>query len=110
MKKNAFILTCLTLALCAGFGINRAAAQVFANDDAAAYTSWANGNNFGFGFAPWVFYNTGGAGGAVPAMLEPIWATATSLGQPMGVSGVHTPIALTQPPQRNFAHLAILCR
>ncbi len=63
MKKNAFIFTCLTLALCAGFGIDRAAAQIIANDDAAAYTNWESGNNFGFGFAPWVMYNTGGAGG-----------------------------------------------
>ncbi|HUA65133.1 MAG TPA: hypothetical protein VME24_04750 [Alphaproteobacteria bacterium] len=62
MKKNVFILACFTLALCAGFGINRAAAQILANDDAAAYTNWSSGNNFGFGFGPWVMYNAGYGG------------------------------------------------
>ena len=63
MKKNSFILTCFTLALCAGFSQNRAVAQMFANDDAAAYASWPSTTNLGFGFEPWVMYNTGGAGG-----------------------------------------------
>jgi len=64
MKKNTFIFTCLTLALVAGFSSNRASAQIFASDDAGAYTTWTNGQNAGFGFEPWVFYNTGLAGGA----------------------------------------------
>ena len=63
MKTNTLLLTCFTLALCAGLSDNRAAAQIIANDDAAAYTSWPSSTNTGFGFGPWVMYNTGGAGG-----------------------------------------------
>ena len=64
MKKNTLILGCLLAVLVIGFGLNRASAQIFANDDAGVYTGWATGTNYGFGFQPWVLYNTGGAGGA----------------------------------------------
>src|SRR5579862_8028003 len=63
MKKYAFILTCFILALCGDFSIDRATGQILANDDAGVYTNWASGENSGFGFGPWVMYNTGGAGG-----------------------------------------------
>lgn len=59
MKTNTFLLTCFTFALCAGLSNNRAAAQVIAKDDAGVYTNWANGDNAGFGFQPWVMYNAG---------------------------------------------------
>jgi hypothetical protein len=62
MKKNILILACL-VSLFAGFGINRVSAQILANDDAGIYNTWMNGTNAGFGFYPWTFYNTGGAGG-----------------------------------------------
>ncbi len=65
MKKHTLALACLALSLFAGFGINRASAQIFANDDAGVYNTWLNGTNAGFGFQPWVFYNTSLAGGAV---------------------------------------------
>jgi len=64
MNKNTILLACIALSLFAGFGVNRVSAQIFANDDAGVYTAWSNGSTGGFGFYPWVFYNTGGAGGA----------------------------------------------
>ena len=65
MKKHTILLTCIALSLFAGFGANRASAQIFANDDAGVYATWTNGQNAGFGFQPWVFYNTSLAGGPV---------------------------------------------
>jgi hypothetical protein len=62
MKKNILVLACI-VSLFAGFGINHASAQLLANDDAGVYTTWTNGMNQGFGFGPWVFYNTNGQTG-----------------------------------------------
>jgi hypothetical protein len=63
MKKNTFILIFIALSLFAGFSVNHASAQIYANDDAGAYPVWTNGMNLGFGFEPWVFYNTNGTTG-----------------------------------------------
>jgi hypothetical protein len=63
MKHNTLLLACI-VSLFAVFGINRVSAQILANDDAGIYATWKTGTNAGFGFYPWTFYNTGGAGGA----------------------------------------------
>ncbi len=63
MKRNTFIPALIAVLLLAGSAMNRASAQIIANDDAGVYTSWNTGDTGGFGFEPWVMYNTGGAGG-----------------------------------------------
>jgi hypothetical protein len=63
MKKHTLIITCIAF-IAAGFGIQRASAQVYASDNAGPYAAWNNGSTGGTGFAPWVMENTGGAGGA----------------------------------------------
>ncbi len=62
MKKNLLHL-CIAVAVLAGFNLNRASAQIFANDDAGVYAGWNTGTNYGFGFQPWVLYNTNGGTG-----------------------------------------------
>ncbi len=64
MKKSTLILLCTVLGFLAGFGINRASAQLLGSDNAALYTAWGSGNTGGIGYQPWVMYNTGGAGGS----------------------------------------------
>ena len=61
--KKILILTSSIVTLLAGPIINKASAQIFANDDAGVYTSWATGTNYGFGFQPWILYGTGNIGG-----------------------------------------------
>ena len=57
MRKNNLslsrflnLLLMLLIGLCAG----KASAQIYAQDDAGAYTAWGTGTNYGFGFQPWV--------------------------------------------------------
>jgi hypothetical protein len=63
MKKNTFIPALIAVLLLAGAAMNRACAQIVANDDAGVYTGWNTGTNYGFGFEPWQIYNTGNVGG-----------------------------------------------
>ena len=51
------------LALLAGFYVNHASAQIYAQDDASVYANWLTGTNYGFGFQPWVQAQTGTGGG-----------------------------------------------
>ncbi len=55
-----FIKLLVPALLCAA----SARAQIFANDEAAAYTlaNWTNGVNLGFGFGPWTLRQTGTGG------------------------------------------------
>ena len=55
--------TCIALTLLLGLGTHDLSAQITANDDAAPYTGWLTGTNYGFGFQPWVQEQTGTGGG-----------------------------------------------
>jgi hypothetical protein len=57
------LLSGLALAGLIGLSAANAAAQVFAYDDAAAYTTWTNAMNLGYGFGPWTLQETGSGGG-----------------------------------------------
>jgi hypothetical protein len=77
MKKNLLPL-CIAIALLAVFNVNRASAQIFANDDAGVYKGWNTGTNYGFGFQPWILYNTNGGTGFAGHFLgnnDPVGST-----------------------------------
>ena len=63
MKKSTLVLALITILFLIGAAMNRASAQIIANDDAGVYTGWNTGTNYGFGFEPWANYNTGSVGG-----------------------------------------------
>jgi len=57
--NSLFASVALTLALVP----DRASAQISAQDNAAAYTTWTNGMNLGSGFTPWVLTQNNGNSG-----------------------------------------------
>ena len=62
MKKLTCLfpaLACVALATLFAFQTAKTSAQVFAQDDAGAYTTWTNGMNLGLGFGPWTLDQTG---------------------------------------------------
>ncbi len=54
----------ILLAAILALGAGKAAAQIAANDDASAYTTWTNGMNLGYGFTPWTLTQNNGGGNA----------------------------------------------
>lgn len=93
MKKNIFLFACLGLFL--GFSAHRVGAQVFASDSAAPYTAWNTGTNYGFGFGPWVQYQTGTGNGSYTGFFlgDGGDAIASPNGQAWGIyaNGAGTP-------------------
>jgi len=62
MKKFTYhfpALACVALATLFAFQTAKTSAQIFAQDDAGAYTNWTDGMNLGVGFGPWTLDQTG---------------------------------------------------
>lgn len=59
MKKLLLLIVSFFL-----FAYHSAAQYTIAEDNAGNYSSWANGDNNGFGFGGWNLYSTGGSAGS----------------------------------------------
>ena len=69
--------TAFSVATLFAFQAARSSAQIFAQDDAGAYTTWTNNMNLGSGFGPWILDQTG--------TFPPTSYTGFFIGNPDGI-------------------------
>ena len=77
LTRRVPALTAFSVATLFAFQAARSSAQIFAQDDAGAYTTWTNSMNLGSGFGPWILDQTG--------TFPPTSYTGFFIGNPDGI-------------------------